>query len=120
MMMKQAAFVLRARDRTELEGILRDGNVPQKIVKRAKIVLMTADGAGVTTIMRTVGVSKTTVWRWQDYFIEAGVTGLVKGTSRFLPSNTRLATESCCSDTLTVIVRPERPRTGAVSVPAEM
>jgi hypothetical protein len=29
MMMKQAAFVLRARDRTELEGILRDGNVPQ-------------------------------------------------------------------------------------------
>jgi len=79
MMKKQAAFVLRARDRTGLEGILRDGNVPQKIVKRAKIILMTADGAGVMTIMRAVGVSKTTVWRWQDYFVEAGVTGLVKG-----------------------------------------
>src|ERR1700731_3797702 len=36
MMKKQAAFVLRARDRTGLEGILRDGNVPQKIVKRAR------------------------------------------------------------------------------------
>src|SRR2546425_347704 len=82
MMMKQAAFVLRARDRTELEGILRDGNVPQKIVKRAKIVLMTADSAGVMTIMRAVGVSKTTVWRWQDYFVEAGVAGLVKGRTK--------------------------------------
>src|SRR5713226_3235934 len=82
MMMKQAAFVLRARDRTELEGILRDGNVPQKIVKRAKIVLMTADGAGVMAIMRVVGVSKTTVWRWQDYFVEAGVAGLVRGRSK--------------------------------------
>jgi Homeodomain-like domain/Transposase IS116/IS110/IS902 family len=73
---KQGAFVLRARDRTGLEGILRNGNVPQKIVKRAKIVLMTADVAGVMTIMRAVGVSKTTVWRWQDYFVEAGVTGI--------------------------------------------
>ena len=82
MMKKQAAFVLRARDRTGLEGILRDGNVPQKIVKRAKIVLMTADSAGVMTIMRAVGVSKTTVWRWQDYFVEAGVAGLVKGRTK--------------------------------------
>ena len=81
-MMKHRDFALRARDRTELEGILRDGNIPQKIVKRAKIVLMTADGAGVMTIMRAVGVSKTTVWRWQDYFVEAGVAGLVKGRSK--------------------------------------
>ena len=61
---------------------MRDGNVPQKIVKRAKIVLMTADGAGVMTIMRAVGVSKTTVWRWQNYFVEAGVAGLVKGRTK--------------------------------------
>jgi transposase len=81
-MRKQAEFVLRARDRAELKGILGDGNVPQKIVKRAKIVLMTADGAGVMAIMRAVGVSKTTVWRWQDYFVEAGVAGLVKGRSK--------------------------------------
>jgi len=82
MMRKQAEFVLLARDRAELKGILGDGNVPQKIVKRAKIVLMTADGAGVMAIMRAVGVSKTTVWRWQDYFVEAGVAGLVKGRSK--------------------------------------
>ena len=43
---------------------------------------MTADAAGVMAIMRAVGVSKTTVWRWQDYFVEAGVAGLVKGRSK--------------------------------------
>jgi transposase len=42
---------------------------------------MTAEGHGVMTIMREVGVSKTTVWRWQYYFVEAGVDGLVKGRS---------------------------------------
>jgi len=79
---KQAEFTLRAKDRAELEKIVGDGNVPQKVAKRAKIVLMTANGVGVVAIMRTVGVSKTTVWRWQEYFVEAGVAGLVKGRSK--------------------------------------
>ena len=43
---------------------------------------MTADGYGAMAIMREVGVSKTTVWRWQDYFAEAGVEGLIKGRSK--------------------------------------
>ena len=43
---------------------------------------MNADGYGVSAIMRAVGVSKTTVWRWQEYFTEAGVAGLVKDRSK--------------------------------------
>jgi transposase len=78
---KQAGNVLRAKDRAELEWIVADGNTRQKVVKRARIVLLTADGVGVMAIMREVGVSKTTVWRWQDYFVEAGVAGLVQGRS---------------------------------------
>jgi hypothetical protein len=50
-------------NRAELEKIVGDGNAPQKVAKRAKIVLMTADGVGVMAIMRAVGVSKTTVRR---------------------------------------------------------
>jgi transposase len=75
-------IVLVARDRAELERIVSDGNARQKIVKRARIVLMTVEGFGVMAIMRAVGVSKTTVWRWQDYFVEAGVAGLLKGRSK--------------------------------------
>jgi transposase len=75
-------IVLDRKARRELEQLLTDGNTAQKIAKRARIVLMTADGHGVMAIMREVGVSKTTVWRWQDYFVEAGVDGLIKGRSK--------------------------------------
>jgi len=79
---KQTDVVLSRGDRKALERIAGDGNTQQKIAKRVRIVLMAAEGAGVMEIMRTVGVNKSTVWRWQDYFVEAGVAGLVKGRSK--------------------------------------
>src|SRR4030081_2211663 len=73
----ESRFVLERKARPQLQQLIGDGNTPQKIVKRARIILMTADGHGVMAIMREVGVSKTTVWLWQEYFAEAGVEGLV-------------------------------------------
>ena len=78
----QIRIVLERKVRSELNRLLGDGNTPQKIAKRVRIVLMNADGHGVSAIRRAVGVAKTTVWRWQEYFIEAGVAGLVKGRSK--------------------------------------
>ena len=78
----ESRFVLERKARLQLQQLIADGNTPQKIVKRARIILMTAAGHGVMAIMREVGVSKTTVWRWQEYFAEAGVEGLVKGRSK--------------------------------------
>ena len=75
--------VLERKARLQLQQLIADGNTPQKIVKRARIILMAAAGHGVMAIMREVGVSKTTtVWRWQEYFAEAGVAGLVEGRSK--------------------------------------
>ena len=79
---KQIRIVLERNARAELNRLLTNGNTPQKVVKRVRIVLMNAGGYGVSAIMRSVGVSKTTVWRWQEYFLEAGVAGLVKGRSK--------------------------------------
>ena len=79
---KQIRIILGRKARTELNRLLADGNTPQKIARRARIVLMNADGFGVSAIMREVGASKTTVWRWQEFFLEAGVEGLVKGRSK--------------------------------------
>jgi transposase len=45
-------------------------------------VLLTADGAGTAEIMRTAGVSKTAVWRWQGRFMEEGVDGLLRDKTR--------------------------------------
>src|ERR1700730_660900 len=69
-------------DRVRLAAIVADRNSPQKHVWRARIVLMTADGIGTTTIMRLTGKSKVTVWRWQERFMTQGVEGLVRDKTR--------------------------------------
>ena len=43
---KQPQIVLQRKGRAELERLLADGNTAQKIAKRARIVLMSADGRG--------------------------------------------------------------------------
>lgn len=45
-------------------------------------MLGTADGRGTAAIMRTAGVSKTAVWRWQAQFMESGVAGLQRDKTR--------------------------------------
>lgn len=79
---KRTEIVLSRKDRAALDAVVADGNMAQKIVKRARVVLLTADGAGVTAIMRATTLAKTSVWRWRDRFVEAGVVGLLKDKSR--------------------------------------
>ena len=61
---------------------MADRNTPQKHVWRARIVLLTADGAGTNAIMREAGVSKTAVWRWQERFMAEGVERLLRDKTR--------------------------------------
>ena len=68
--------------RAQLDAIVADRNSPQKHVWRARIVLLTVAGAGTNEIMRTAGVSKTAVWRWQERFMEEGVEGLLRDKTR--------------------------------------
>ncbi len=65
-----------------MEAIVADRNSPQKHVWRARIVLLTADGAGTSEIMRRAGTSKVTVWRWQERFMRAGIEGLLRDKTR--------------------------------------
>ena len=76
------AVQLSPTDRSRLQAITGDRNRPQKHVWRAKIVLFTADGLGTVEIMRTAGVSKTAVWRWQERFMAEGVEGLLRDKTR--------------------------------------
>jgi transposase len=81
-------------DRRRLGAILADRNSPQKHVWRARIVLLSADGVGTAEIMRTAGVSKTTVWRWQERFMQEGLDGLLRDKtrpSRIPPLGTEIA-----------------------------
>jgi DDE superfamily endonuclease/Homeodomain-like domain len=69
-------------DRARLEAIVADRNSPQKHVWRARIILATADRCGTAAVMRRAGVSKPSVWRWQERFMRAGVDGLLHDKTR--------------------------------------
>src|SRR5271155_248524 len=77
-----ANIQLSAEDRARLEGWVVGRNTPQKLVWRARIVLMWAQGAGVTEIIRATGKTKRTAYRWQDRYLARGVAGLERDATR--------------------------------------
>src|SRR4030088_1187211 len=81
-MRKDIVVDVSAADRARLEAIVTDRNSAQKHVWRARIVLLTGDDLGTVEIMRRTGKSKTCVWRWQERFMQEGVSGLLRDKTR--------------------------------------
>jgi len=50
--------------------LVSDRNTPQKVVWRARIVLLAGDGVGAVAISATVGVSVLTVRRWRRRYTQ--------------------------------------------------
>src|SRR5271169_4349350 len=69
-------------DRERLDRLVSDRNTPQKVVWRARIVLLAGDGVGAVVISATVGVSVLTVRRWRRRYAAKGVDGLLKDATR--------------------------------------
>lgn len=78
----RACIWLSPADRATLEGWVSRRNTPQKLVWRARIVLLSADRVGVMTIARSVGKSKVTVARWQERYLAKGIAGLARDATR--------------------------------------
>jgi hypothetical protein len=74
----QACLYVAACDRAELERLIANGKTPQKLAVRARIVLLSGRGLGTVAIAREARVSKPTVWRWQEAYMEGGVERLRK------------------------------------------
>src|ERR1700751_433372 len=81
-MSKIALITIEASDRDELERLGRDRNTAQKVVWRARIVLLAADGLQAGAIAAATGKSQLTVRRWRRRFLARGVAGVLKGGSR--------------------------------------
>jgi transposase len=69
-------------DRDRLERLVRDRNTPQKVVWRARIVLLAANGSQAIGIAAAVGKSLLTVRRWRRRYVAKGVDGLLKDATR--------------------------------------
>ena len=92
-MAQTVSVIIGAEDRQRLAAVVGDRNRPQKHVQRARIVLLSAARLSVLTVASQVGVSRPSVWRWQQRFAEAGVDGLLRDKTR-KPGKTPLLAET--------------------------
>src|SRR5512144_2364270 len=81
-MAQTVSVIIGAEDRERLAAVVGDRNRPQKHVQRARIVLLSAARLPVLTVASQVGVSRPSVWRWQQRFAEAGIEGLLRDKTR--------------------------------------
>jgi hypothetical protein len=69
-------------DGERLERLVRDRNTPQKVVWRARIVLLASDGLTAEAISAAVGKSLLTVRRWRRRYVARGVASVCVGHVR--------------------------------------
>jgi transposase len=89
----QVCVVVSDGEREQLAAIAADRNRPRKHVERARIVLASADRGSAQQVAQSVGVSRPTVWRWQQRFAEIGVEGLLRDKTR-KPGKAPIAAET--------------------------
>jgi len=70
------SLTLSDEERSELQRLARAPATPQKLVQRARIVLLAAGGATNVAIAEDVGVSLPTVGLWRTKFADRGLAGL--------------------------------------------
>ena len=81
-MRKIEQIAISTADRERLERLVRDRSTPQKVVWRARIVLLASDGLTAEGIAAAVDKSLLTVRRWRHRFVAKGVDGLLKDATR--------------------------------------
>ena len=80
--MERVTVSLSDTQRTELDGLIRGRNTPQKVVLRARIVALSGDGTATSEIARQLGTTFPTITRWRQRFLAKGVSGLCKDAPR--------------------------------------
>ena len=99
---------LTATERASLSDLVRSRTAPQGLVRRARIVLASAEGVSNTAIARTVGLSIPAVGHWRKRFLEQGLAGLY-GEQR--PGRPRDHDDESVARLLTTVLQG-RPRVG--------
>jgi transposase len=80
--MKRVELSVAEEDRVALERLIRSRNTAQKVVLRARIVVLTADGVPTTEIMGQLKTTCPTITRWRERYTAKGVEGLCRDATR--------------------------------------
>jgi len=73
---RKQAVVLSAEERAQLKSIEDSRSMPHGVVRRARIVLLDADGLSNRAIAERVGTSVVTVSTWRQRYLKRGIQGL--------------------------------------------
>ena len=86
-----AAVELSAEQKQALERMARGRSLPARVVERARIVLLAADGLENQQIARRMKMTPEKAARWRNRFLTGGIAALEKDASR--PGRTPIITE---------------------------
>jgi transposase len=95
---------LTAEEQRELQGWMRAGTTPQRLARRARLIMGSAAGLGSRRLAQLEGMSRTTVRRWITRFVVRRCAGLKDRPRRGRPTCIRPVTRA-----LTVALACERP-----------
>jgi len=73
---------LSAADRKELEHWQRSTSFPAGLVKRARVILLLAEGGSLTKVGQQVGMARRIVRKWATRFVKDGPAGLADKPGR--------------------------------------
>lgn len=76
---KARGVALTPSQRTELEGLLRRSSVGAGLARRARAILLLADGKSVSETGRLVAMQRRHLYKWMERFRCQGVAGLRDG-----------------------------------------
>lgn len=79
---RSSSIKLNGEDRDKLHKLIRGRNTPQKVVMRAKMVLLAADGLANISIAKELGVSRPTVILWLKRFRLMGIERILEDKKR--------------------------------------
>jgi len=77
-----ASITLTLDQRSQLDAYARSRSVAQRLVERARIVLLAAEGKQNDEIANLLDIGRHTVARWRARFVKLGVAGLEKDAPR--------------------------------------
>src|SRR5262245_48841952 len=73
---------LTAAERQTLLAWQRSTTIRAGLLRRARMILLLADGVSITAIAATVGISRRHVYKWAQRFLEQGIEGLADKPGR--------------------------------------
>ncbi|MGH8788211.1 MAG: helix-turn-helix domain-containing protein, partial [Cupriavidus necator] len=76
---------LTEQERSELEALTRATDAPARLVQRARIILLAADGEQNKTIAPQLGIGRAQVARWRERFAMVGLGGILRDLPRGAP-----------------------------------